>query len=152
WHGAEPAPDPTFSRQAAGPMAYVKIAEGCNMTCTFCAIPSFKGLQRSKAPADIIAEIRQLVDGGVREVILVSQNTTAYGQDLSRDPAAGTSGTTLARLLEQICAAVPDLPWLRFHYCYPGWVNDDLLRTMAALPQVVKYLDIPLQHAHPEIL
>jgi ribosomal protein S12 methylthiotransferase len=153
WHGAEPAADPTFSRTASGPTAYVKIAEGCNMACTFCAIPGFKGPQRSKAPAEIVAEIRQLVDGGVREVILVSQNTTAYGHDLARDPHGLTrQGSALARLLEQICAAVPDLPWLRFHYCYPGWVNDDLLRTMAALPQVVKYLDIPLQHAHPEIL
>src|SRR5207248_1976855 len=69
WHGAEPAPDPTFDRRATGPTAYVKIAEGCNMTCTFCAIPSFKGLQRSKPVAEIVAEIRQLVDGGVREVI-----------------------------------------------------------------------------------
>src|SRR5439155_19296562 len=100
-----------------------------------------------------IAEIRKLVDGGAREVILVSQNTTAYGHDLSREPhGLEARGSTLARLLEQICAAVPDLPWLRFHYCYPGWVNEDLLRTMAALPQVVKYLDMPLQHAHPEML
>ncbi|MGH2350080.1 MAG: 30S ribosomal protein S12 methylthiotransferase RimO, partial [Chloroflexota bacterium] len=150
WHGADPVDDPTFSRRADGPTAYVKIAEGCNMSCTFCAIPSFKGAQRSKAPADIIREIRQLVAGGVREVILVSQNTTAYGQDLSREPAL--HGTTLARLLEQICDAVPELPWLRVHYCYPGWVNDDLLRTMARLPQVVKYVDIPLQHAHPDML
>ena len=150
WHGAEPAADPTFERTAGGPTAYVKIAEGCNMACTFCAIPSFKGAQRSKAPADVIQEIRQLVDGGVREVILVSQNTTAYGQDFAREPVL--KGTTVARLLEQICAAVPDLPWLRFHYCYPGWVNDDLLRTMARLDQVVKYVDIPLQHAHPEML
>lgn len=150
WHGAEPASDPTFSRTASGPTAYVKIAEGCNMTCTFCAIPSFKGLQRSKAPADVVREISELVASGVREVILVSQNTTAYGQDFAREP--DLRGTTLARLLEQICAEVPDLPWLRFHYCYPGWVNDDLLETMARLPQVVKYFDIPLQHAHPEML
>jgi ribosomal protein S12 methylthiotransferase len=150
WHGAEPADDPTFRRRAAGATAYVKIAEGCNMACTFCAIPGFKGAQRSKAPADIVREIRELVHGGVKEVILVSQNTTAYGQDLARRPTL--EGTTLARLLETICAGVPELPWLRFHYCYPGWVNDDLLRTMARLDQVVKYLDIPLQHAHPEIL
>jgi ribosomal protein S12 methylthiotransferase len=150
WHGAEPAYDPTFERAAAGPTAYVKIAEGCNMSCTFCAIPSFKGLQRSKSPDDIVAEIRQLVAGGVKEVILVSQNTTAYGQDFAREPVL--HGTTLARLLGRICADVPELPWLRFHYCYPGWVNDDLLQTMARLDQVVKYLDIPLQHAHPDVL
>ncbi len=175
WHGAAPAEDPTFQRRAAGPTAYVKIAEGCNMSCTFCAIPSFKGPQRSKPPEEIIEEIRQLVAGGVREVILVSQNTTAYGFDRVRalDPSAqgaagailpdppsigdgervaGRAGMRLARLLEAICRAVPELPWLRFHYCYPGWVDDDLLRTMARLDQVVKYLDIPLQHAHPEIL
>ncbi|MDQ3700145.1 MAG: 30S ribosomal protein S12 methylthiotransferase RimO [Chloroflexota bacterium] len=153
WHGADPAADPTFRRQADGPTAYVKIAEGCNMSCTFCAIPGFKGAQRSKLPAEIIREIRELVDGGVREVILVSQNTTAYGQDLvGATPAPSERGTTLARLLEQICDGVPDLPWLRFHYCYPGWVNDQLLQTMARLSQVVKYLDIPLQHAHPDVL
>jgi ribosomal protein S12 methylthiotransferase len=150
WHGLDPAPDPTFSRRAAGPTAYVKIAEGCNMRCTFCAIPSFKGPQRSKAPEAIVREIQDLVRDGAQEVILVSQNTTAYGQDLAREPVL--RGTTLARLLERICAEVPELPWLRFHYCYPGWVTDDLLRTMARLDQVVKYLDIPLQHAHPEVL
>ena len=150
WHGADPVDDPTFSRRAGGPTAYVKIAEGCNMSCTFCAIPGFKGKQRSKRPSDVVAEVQQLVAGGVREVILVSQNTTAYGQDLARTPQH--EGTTLARLLELICTGVPELPWLRFHYCYPGWVNQDLLRTMARLPQVVKYLDIPLQHAHPEVL
>lgn len=156
WHGLDSptaGEDPTFARHSAGPTAYVKIAEGCNMSCTFCAIPSFKGKQRSKSPDDIVREIRELVATGVREVILVSQNTTAYGQDLAAGPAPdGHNGTTLARLLEHICASVPELPWLRFHYCYPGWVNDDLLQTMARLPQVVKYLDMPLQHAHPDLL
>ena len=157
WQGVRDAADgegldPTFARAAHGPTAYVKIAEGCNMTCTFCAIPSFKGRQRSKAPEDIVREIRELVTGGVREVILVSQNTTAYGLDLAREPGSATSGSPLARLLERICADVPELPWLRFHSCYPGWVTEDLLQTMAKLPQVVKYFDIPLQHAHPEIL
>ena len=130
------------------------------MSCTFCAIPGFKGAQRSKSPAAIVSEMRDLVATGVREVILVSQNTTAYGLDLVRDISPGASSgassggqrAPLARLLEEICAAVPDLPWLRFHYCYPGWVDDDLLQTMARLPQVVKYLDMPLQHAHPEML
>ncbi len=150
WHGADPAADPSFPRQADGPTAYVKIAEGCNMSCTFCAIPGFKGAQRSKSRSEIVQEIRELADGGVREVILVSQNTTAYGQDLAQAPA--DRGTALARLLEEICAGVPHLPWLRFHYCYPGWVNDHLLETMARLPQVVKYLDMPLQHAHPDVL
>lgn len=154
WHDVagseERALDPSFARSAVSPTAYVKIAEGCNMTCTFCAIPSFKGKQRSKSPADVVREVRELVKAGVTEVILVSQNTTAYGQDFASEP--DLSGTTLSRLLDQICAEVPDLPWLRFHYCYPGWVNDELLATMARLPQVVKYLDMPLQHADPQIL
>ncbi|MGI8424611.1 MAG: 30S ribosomal protein S12 methylthiotransferase RimO [Chloroflexota bacterium] len=154
WHevpgSAERSLDPTFARSAVSPTAYVKIAEGCNMTCTFCAIPSFKGKQRSKPPDDVVREIRELVAAGAREVILVSQNTTAYGQDFASEP--DLTGTTLSRLLERICADVPDLPWLRFHYCYPGWVNDELLQTMARLPQVVKYLDMPLQHADPAIL
>ncbi|HXI15199.1 MAG TPA: 30S ribosomal protein S12 methylthiotransferase RimO [Chloroflexota bacterium] len=158
WQGAGDEPsavgeglDPTFTRDAEGrATAYVKIAEGCNMTCTFCAIPGFKGAQRSKPPEDIVREVTELVATGIQEVILVSQNTTAYGQDFAKEPSL--SGTSLARLLERICDRVPGLPWLRFHYCYPGWVNDDLLQTMARLPQVVKYLDIPLQHAHPQIL
>ena len=154
WHeapgSAARALDPTFARTAAAPTAYVKIAEGCNMTCTFCAIPSFKGKQRSKAPEDIVREVRELVAAGAKEVILVSQNTTAYGQDFASEP--DLHGTSLARLLELVCAEVPNLPWLRVHYCYPGWVNDDLLETMARLPQVAKYLDMPLQHADPEIL
>ena len=154
WHdvagSAERALDPSFTRSATSPTAYVKIAEGCNMTCTFCAIPSFKGKQRSKSPDDVVREVQELVAGGVKEVILVSQNTTAYGQDFASEP--DLSGTTLSLLLDRICADVPELPWLRFHYCYPGWVNDELLRTMARLPQVVKYLDMPLQHADPHIL
>ena len=152
WHGADAVADPSFARHTSGPTAYVKIAEGCNMSCTFCAIPSFKGTQRSKAVADIVAEVRQLVDGGAREVILVAQNSTAYGLDMAREPGATRGSSPLARLLEAICEGVPDLPWLRVHYCYPGWVNDDLLETMARLDQVVKYLDMPLQHADPEIL
>jgi ribosomal protein S12 methylthiotransferase len=152
WHGAEAIADPSFARHASGPTAYVKIAEGCNMSCTFCAIPSFKGTQRSKAVAEVVAEVRQLVDGGACEVILVAQNSTAYGLDMAREPGATRGSSPLARLLEAICDDVPDLPWLRVHYCYPGWVNDDLLETMARLPQVVKYLDMPLQHADPEIL
>ena len=152
WHevGGERALDPTFARTAATPTAYVKIAEGCNMTCTFCAIPSFKGKQRSKPPEDVLREVRELVAGGAQEVILVSQNTTAYGQDFASEP--DLTGASLARLLERVCAEVPELPWLRVHYCYPGWVTDSLLETMAALPQVVKYLDMPLQHADPAIL
>jgi ribosomal protein S12 methylthiotransferase len=153
WHGVDGTGeglDPTFVRHATAPTAYVKIAEGCNMTCTFCAIPSFKGKQRSKAPVDIVREIRELVGGGVQEIILVSQNTTAYGQDFASEPSL--HGTTLARLLERICVEVPEMPWLRFHYCYPGWVTEDLLQTMARLDQVVKYFDMPLQHAHPEML
>jgi ribosomal protein S12 methylthiotransferase len=152
WHGADAVADPSFARRASGPTAYVKIAEGCNMSCTFCAIPSFKGTQRSKSVADVLAEVRQLTDDGAREVILVAQNSTAYGLDLAREPGATRRSSPLARLLEAICEGVPDLPWLRVHYCYPGWVNDDLLETMARLPQVVKYLDMPLQHADPEIL
>ncbi|HET7770577.1 MAG TPA: radical SAM protein, partial [Chloroflexota bacterium] len=97
WHEAPGsgarALDPTFARTVASPTAYVKIAEGCNMTCTFCAIPSFKGKQRSKAPGDVVREVRELVAGGAKEVILVSQNTTAYGQDFATEP--DLSGTTL---------------------------------------------------------
>lgn len=123
-----------------GASAYLKIADGCRRPCAFCAIPAIKGTAVSRPTERIVAESRALRDRGVQELILIAQDTTDFGHDLGlRDG--------LAHLLEQIVAAVPDLPWLRVMYAYPGCVTDRLIDTMAAHPQIVPYLDIPLQHA-----
>lgn len=123
-----------------GASAYLKIADGCRRPCAFCAIPAIKGTAVSRPVERIVAEARALRDQGVQELILIAQDTTDYGHDLGlRDG--------LAHLLEQLIAAVPDLPWLRIMYAYPGCVTDRLIGVMAAHPQIVPYLDIPLQHA-----
>lgn len=133
-------------RVARGPSAYVKIADGCNQKCAFCAIPRMKGLLRSKSPELILREIGELVQQGVKEVVLVSQDSTNYGRDL------GLRDHGLADLLEAITDRYPQLPWVRVMYAYPAHVTDRLLRVMAERPQICKYLDMPLQHTHPDVL
>jgi ribosomal protein S12 methylthiotransferase len=125
--------------------AYVKIAEGCDAPCAFCAIPQIKGRFRSKPREAILAEIEQLVDQGIKEIILIAQDTTAYGVDLGEDDG-------LACLIDDLLAAVPGLPWLRIMYAYPQRITGRLIETMAAHHQVCHYLDLPLQHAHPQVL
>ncbi|HEX9016659.1 MAG TPA: 30S ribosomal protein S12 methylthiotransferase RimO [Chloroflexota bacterium] len=132
-------------RKARPGSAYVKISDGCDASCAFCAIPSIKGPYRSKPLEAVLEEVRQLADGGAREVVLVGQDSTAYGLD--RGERDG-----LARLLKEIARAVPGLPWIRVLYLYPQRITPELLRTMADLPQVCKYVDIPLQHTHPAVL
>ena len=134
-----------FARAMGKPSAYVKIADGCNHTCAFCTIPSIKGLSVSKRPITVLEEVRALVAGGTREIVFISQNTGAYGQDLR-------PRTTLADLLTWTCEQAPELPWLRMHYLYPTHITPQLIDTLAAHPQLVPYMDFPLQHAHPEIL
>ncbi|MFQ6014623.1 MAG: 30S ribosomal protein S12 methylthiotransferase RimO [Anaerolineae bacterium] len=139
---------PTLSplpRQAQGASAYLKIADGCSAPCAFCTIPSIKGPLKSKPAAAVVQEARQLVAQGVKEIILIAQDTTAYGYDLSKKDA-------LAPLIEAILEAVPDLRWLRLMYAYPGRVTPRLIEVMASHQQVCPYLDVPLQHAHPETL
>lgn len=139
-------PFPSFQRLSiARPSAYVKIADGCDHACSFCAIPLIKGRQVSKRPSEIIREIQELVAAGTREVVLVAQDTIRYGADLGlRDGLPG--------LLRLIAEQVPDLPWLRLLYLYPTPLLFSLIDTLAELPQCVPYLDIPLQHADPAIL
>jgi ribosomal protein S12 methylthiotransferase len=132
-------------RHVQGATAYLKIADGCSAPCAFCAIPLIKGPQRSKARSDIVDEARQLVDQGVREIILIAQDTTAYGRDLGETDALPT-------LIESILGVAPKLPWLRLMYAYPQHITPRLIETMAAHPQVCHYLDLPLQHAHPDTL
>ncbi|HXW83672.1 MAG TPA: 30S ribosomal protein S12 methylthiotransferase RimO [Candidatus Binataceae bacterium] len=124
--------------------SYLKISEGCNHRCAFCIIPKIRGLHESRAVADLVHEARQLADDGVRELNLIAQDLTAYGRDL-RPPSS------LASLLREL-GRVDGLRWIRLLYCYPNFVTDELLDTIAELPQVVKYIDMPLQHADDTIL
>ncbi len=125
--------------------AYLKISEGCSHQCGFCAIPSIKGPYRSRPAASIIREARKLASLGIREINLVSQDSTWYGRD-SRRPG----GKGLAGLLRGL-AGVRGLSWVRFLYGYPGEINDELLETMSD-PKICRYLDIPFQHADPVVI
>jgi ribosomal protein S12 methylthiotransferase len=124
--------------------AYVKIAEGCDHTCSFCAIPAFRGAFRSRTPGSVVEEARRLVDRGVREISLIAQDSSHYGRDLGLLEG-------LADLLEAL-DAVPGLRWIRVHYLYPTTLTPRMIEALARLPRVVKYADLPLQHAHPATL
>jgi ribosomal protein S12 methylthiotransferase len=129
----------------AGSSAYLKIADGCRRPCAFCAIPLIKGTAVSRPMESILDEAKSLRDEGVRELILIAQDTTDYGHDLGLKDG-------LAVLLEEITENVPDMDWIRVMYAYPGFVNDRLIEVMATRRAVLPYLDIPLQHAHPKTL
>ena len=129
----------------AGGSAYLKVADGCRRPCAFCAIPLIKGTAVSRPVDVIVDEARRLRDAGVRELILIAQDTTDYGHDLGMKDG-------LAILLEQITTSVPDMDWIRVMYAYPGYVTDRLIDVMASSKQVLPYLDMPLQHAHPKTL
>ena len=129
----------------AGGSAYLKVADGCRRPCAFCAIPLIKGTAVSRPFETILNEARRLRDAGVRELILIAQDTTDYGHDLGMKDG-------LAILLEGLTASVPDLDWVRVMYAYPGYVTDRLIDVMASSKQVLPYLDMPLQHAHPKTL
>ncbi|MCL6431156.1 MAG: 30S ribosomal protein S12 methylthiotransferase RimO [Anaerolineae bacterium] len=144
----DPGPGDTVApceRTASGPTAYLKIADGCDAACAFCAIPAIKGPQRSKPREAILAEARALVDRGARELILIAQDTTAYGRD--RGERRG-----LASLIRDLLREVPELVWLRLMYAYPQHVDGRLIDLLASDPRICHYLDLPLQHAHPDVL
>ncbi len=128
-----------------GHSAFIKIADGCRRPCAFCAIPLIKGPAVSRPMDIIVDEARQLRDMGVHELNLIAQDTTDYGYDLGLKDG-------LARLLEQLTQAVPDIEWVRIMYAYPGYVTDRLVEVMATRRQILPYLDMPLQHAHPATL
>ncbi|MDX2083841.1 MAG: 30S ribosomal protein S12 methylthiotransferase RimO [Candidatus Melainabacteria bacterium] len=143
--------DPTFiltedrvrRHVASGASVYVKISEGCDYRCTFCIIPSMRGSLRSRSVANVVENVKHLVDQGVTEVVLVGQDNTSYGRDTGED---------LPTLLEAL-NNVDGLTWLRFMYAYPNdRLNQRLLETIRDCDKVVKYLDCPLQHTHPDIL
>lgn len=128
-----------------GASAYLKIADGCRRPCAFCAIPKIKGTAVSRPVESIVAEAARLQAMGVKELILIAQDSTDYGYDLGLKDG-------LAHLLDAIVAAAPGIPWIRVMYAYPGYVTPGLMETMAKHEQVLPYLDIPLQHGHRETL
>ena len=128
-----------------GASAYLKIADGCRRPCAFCAIPKIKGTAVSRPVESIVAEAVHLQNMGVKEVMLIAQDSTDYGYDIGLKDG-------LAHLLNEIVAAAPRIPWIRIMYAYPGYVTEGLMQTMASHPQVLPYLDMPLQHGHRETL
>ena len=137
--------------------AYVKIAEGCNHPCSFCVIPQMRGKHRSRKPDSVLAEIRALVDEGVREINLISQDTTYYGMDLwqakagPRQPVDSSRGPTLAALLREIQKIEGEF-WVRLLYTHPAHWSDELIETIAECDKVARYIDIPLQHIDDSML
>ncbi len=129
----------------AGASAYLKVADGCRRPCAFCAIPLIKGTAVSRPLETILAEARELREMGIRELILIAQDTTDYGHDLGMKDG-------LAALLEGLVQSVPEMDWIRVMYAYPGYVTDRMIDVMASRKQILPYLDIPLQHAHPKTL
>ena len=125
--------------------AYLKVAEGCDNPCTFCAIPSWRGAFRSRAVADLVAEARELEERGILELCLIAQDTTRYGEDL------GLGRHGLLRLVEALLAGTA-IPWIRFLYAYPTTLDEELLRLMGHEERFVSYVDMPLQHSHSDVL
>ncbi len=127
-----------------GHFAYLKIAEGCDKHCTYCIIPKIRGNFRSVPMENVMKEAEQLVEQGVKELILVAQETTVYGKDLYGEK-------TLPKLLHELCK-IPKLRWVRILYCYPEEITDELIQAIKSEEKVCKYLDLPIQHANNEIL
>ena len=130
-------------RTTSDAIAYLKVAEGCDYRCAFCIIPRLRGDQRSRPIDSIVAEARGLAAQGVKELILISQITTNYGLDLYGKPQ-------LAALLRELGNV--EIPWVRVHYAYPTGLTPEVLAAFREVPNVLPYLDLPLQHSHPEIL
>lgn len=124
-------------------IAYLKIAEGCSNGCAFCIIPKLRGRYRSRRMEELLREAKQLEERGVKELIVIAQDITRYGEDLG-------DGSTLARLLTQLCQL--DFHWIRLHYLYPEAVTDELIETIAREKKILHYLDIPIQHCNDRIL
>jgi len=140
--------DAPRTRIGARHSAYVKIAEGCDRPCSFCIIPKLRGPQRSRAIDDIVAEARALAAEGVLEINLIAQDLTRYGWDQGSSPE---SRQTLAQLLREL-GKVDELEWIRLHYTFPSAFDDELIDTIASVPKVVKYIDVPLQHISDPML
>jgi ribosomal protein S12 methylthiotransferase len=139
-----PLPDTARLRITPRHFAFLKISEGCDRLCTFCAIPRMRGKHYSKPIEEVVAEARELAADGVRELVIVAQDTTYYGMDLYGRPR-------LAELLREL-EQVQGLDWIRLMYFYPMYINDELIETIAGSPRIVPYLDMPLQHASDRML
>lgn len=145
------SPEPTYIADETTPryrtttegVAYLRVAEGCDYRCAFCIIPHLRGNQRSRSIESLVAEAEQLAAQGVQEIILISQITTNYGVDLYGEPK-------LAELL--VALGKVDVPWIRMHYTYPTGMTPKVIEAIQVTPNVLPYLDLPLQHSHPEIL
>ncbi len=124
-------------------VAYLRIAEGCNYNCAFCIIPKLRGPQRSRTIESIVSEAKSLAKQGIQEIILISQITTNYGQDIYGQPS-------LAKLLNEL-SKVP-IPWIRIHYAYPTGLTDEVITAFKDSKNIVPYFDLPLQHSHPFVL
>ena len=127
-----------------GHFAYLKIAEGCDKHCTYCIIPKVRGNYRSEPMENLLKEAKELADGGVKELILVAQETTVYGQDIYGEKM-------LPKLLRELCK-INGIRWIRILYCYPEEITDELIQTMKEEPKICHYLDLPIQHASDVIL
>jgi ribosomal protein S12 methylthiotransferase len=143
----QPISEPTGVLRAAvqGGSAYLKIADGCRRACAYCSIPIIKGPASSRSIEEILNDARRLEAAGVNELILIAQDTTDYGFDLGMKDG-------ISVLLEKLVKEAPAIPWIRLMYTYPGFVTDRLIDLMASEKQILPYLDMPLQHAHPEVL
>jgi ribosomal protein S12 methylthiotransferase len=145
------SPKPTFIadehlpryRTTTEGVAYVRVAEGCDYRCAFCIIPQLRGKQRSRPIESIVAEAQQLAEQGVQEIVLISQITTNYGLDLYGEPKLAE----LLRALGQV-----NIPWIRVHYAYPTGLTPQVIAAIQETPNVLPYLDLPLQHSHPDVL
>ena len=145
--GSIDAPEQETGRILTTPehYAFIKIAEGCDNRCSYCIIPYLRGKFRSRQMDDVLYEARLLAASGVKELIVVAQDTSRYGTDLN----GGKS--LLPELLRELCK-IEELKWIRVHYVYPDEIDDDFIEVMAAEPKIVKYLDIPIQHCNSKIL
>ena len=145
--GSVDAPEQETGRVLTTPehYAFIKIAEGCDNRCAYCIIPYLRGKFRSRQMDDVLYEARLLAAGGVKELIVVAQDTSRYGTDLPGHKRL------LPELLRQLCQ-IEDLKWVRVHYVYPDEIDDEFIEVMASEPKIVKYLDIPIQHCNSKIL
>ena len=145
--GSIDAPEQETGRILTTPehYAYIKIAEGCDNRCSYCIIPSLRGKFRSRQMDDVLYEARLLAAGGVKELLVVAQDTSRYGTDL------GDGRRLLPDLLRELCK-IDGFHWIRVHYVYPDEIDDELIEVMATEPKIVKYLDIPIQHCNSKIL
>ena len=145
--GSIDAPEEETGRILTTPehYAYIKIAEGCDNRCSYCIIPYLRGKYRSRPMDDVLYEARLLAQNGVKELLVVAQDTTRYGTDLPGNQKL------LAQLLRELCK-IEGLQWIRIHYAYPDEINDELIDVIASEPKIVKYLDLPIQHCNDKVL